>query len=538
MHKVIVIGLDGTSWDLITPWIHDGQLPNFRRLMESGTSGVLRTTIPCITCPALPCFYTGKNPGNIGLFAFNKPDGSFMTYRDINSRTVWEILGKNGRKCGVFNLRTTYPPQPTNGIIVAGTHNPTKQSHYIYPEELRPQVSDFHITMKELTQINLDLLKEKKEAVESLKRVTRNRFRTATGFLDREDFDFFLLWIEHCDSIQHWSWHRKDYILDFFKMLDGLIAEVLEKYSKDHNIFFLSDHGFGGYKTHEFYLNSWLRKEGYLRMQDRKLAIGLYYTAYNLASRLFGLGSLGMWLRVYSKILIKLLFRYLGKKGPRARGGEKRILASKRRFLFGVDWQKTKAYSDLNWCIRLNDQGLSETEREAVMEEIRTKLENLYDSEGNKVTKEVLRKEEIYTGAYLEQLPEIVILYNNHYSGRNTLTRKITKKIPHPSKVGSHQDAVEAVVMAVGPDIRRGGKVEGANIYDLTPTLLHLLGEAVPQDMDGRVIKDIFAEGAEAFSREVEYRPGEGFIDREAHVMDKEETKEMEKSLRALGYID
>ena len=151
---------------------------------------------------------------------------------------------------------------------------------------------------------------------------------------------------------------------------------------------------------------------------------------------------------------------------------------------------------------------------------------------------DILRREEIYRGAYLEQLPEIVILYNNHYSGRNTLTRKITKKIAHPSKVGSHQDAVEAVIMAVGPDIRKGGKVEGANIYDLTPTLLHLLGEAVPQDMDGRVLKDILEEGAEASSREVEYRPGEGFIDREAHVMDKEETKEMEKSLRALGYID
>jgi predicted AlkP superfamily phosphohydrolase/phosphomutase len=538
MHKVMAIGLDGTSWDLITPWMQSGHLPNFKRLMQAGTCGVLRTTIPCITCPALPSFYTGKNPGNIGLFAFNKPDGSFMTYRDINSRAIWEILSQNGKKCGVFNLRTTYPPQPTSGIILAGTHNPTKQTNYIYPEGLRPQVSDFHITMKDLTRINIDLLKSKREAVEGLMRITRNRFRIATDFLDKEDFDFFLLWIEHSDSIQHWSWHRQDYILDFFKMLDGLIAEIMEKYSRDHNIFFLSDHGFGGYKTREFFVNSWLRKEGYLRMQNRRLAISTYYGAYNLASRLFGLGSLGMWLRVYSKILVKLLFKYVGKKGPRATGHQRRILASKRRFLFGVDWQNSLAYSDLNWCIRLNEKGLTQSEKDRITGEIIDKLQNLYDSEGNKVVKEALRREKIYEGRYLAQLPEIIILYNKQYAGRNTLTRKITRRITHPSKVGSHQDAIEAIIMATGPDVRKEAKIQNANIYDLTPTFLHLMGEAVPDDMDGKVLKEFFDEGSEAYAREVRYGPGEGLIDREAHVMDKKERKEMEKSLRALGYID
>ena len=538
MHKVMAIGLDGTSWDLITPWIQAGHLPNFKRLMEAGSCGVLRTTIPCITCPALPSFYTGKNPGNIGLFAFNKPDGSFMTYRDVSSRTIWELLGQNGKKCGVFNLRTTYPPQPINGIILAGTHNPTKQRDYVYPEKLRPQVSDFHITMKDLTRINIDLLKSKREAVEALMRITRNRFRIATDFLDKQDFDFFLLWIEHSDSIQHWSWHRQDFILDFFKMLDELVGEVLEKYSKDHNIFFLSDHGFGGYKTREFFVNSWLRKEGYLRMQNRRLAIGVYYTAYNLASKLFGLGALGMWLRIYSKILVKLLFKYFGGKGPRATGQKKRILASKRRFLFGVDWQNSLAYSDLNWCIRLNEKGLSESERDGIIGEIIEKLQDLHDSEGNKVVKEALRREETYEGIYSEQLPEIIILYNEQYAGRNTLTRKITKRIAHPSKVGSHQDAIEAVIMAIGPDVRKRGKIQNANIYDLAPTFLHLMGEAVPDDMDGEVLKALFDENSEAYAREVSYSPGEGLVDREAHIMDKEERREMEKSLRALGYID
>ncbi|NLF14156.1 MAG: hypothetical protein GX597_20425, partial [Anaerolineaceae bacterium] len=42
--RVLVIGLDGVTFDLLGPWIEAGELPNLQRLMRQGASGRLQTT--------------------------------------------------------------------------------------------------------------------------------------------------------------------------------------------------------------------------------------------------------------------------------------------------------------------------------------------------------------------------------------------------------------------------------------------------------------------------------------------------------------
>lgn len=50
--KVIVIGLDGATFDLIKPWAAEGKLPTLRKLMAEGVHGTLTSTIPFATIPA------------------------------------------------------------------------------------------------------------------------------------------------------------------------------------------------------------------------------------------------------------------------------------------------------------------------------------------------------------------------------------------------------------------------------------------------------------------------------------------------------
>ena len=38
-NKVLVIGLDGATFDLLRPWMAEGHLPNLKRLMQAGASG-------------------------------------------------------------------------------------------------------------------------------------------------------------------------------------------------------------------------------------------------------------------------------------------------------------------------------------------------------------------------------------------------------------------------------------------------------------------------------------------------------------------
>ena len=68
--KVLVIGLDGATWDLLEPLLAKGMLPTFNKLMDKGMWGELESCIPPITMPAWACMITGKNPGKIGLIHF------------------------------------------------------------------------------------------------------------------------------------------------------------------------------------------------------------------------------------------------------------------------------------------------------------------------------------------------------------------------------------------------------------------------------------------------------------------------------------
>ena len=51
-NKVLVIGLDGATCDVLRPWMAEGRLPNLRRLMENGASGELESTFPPLTAAA------------------------------------------------------------------------------------------------------------------------------------------------------------------------------------------------------------------------------------------------------------------------------------------------------------------------------------------------------------------------------------------------------------------------------------------------------------------------------------------------------
>jgi hypothetical protein len=68
---------------------------------------------------------------------------------------------------------------------------------------------------------------------------------------------------------------------------------------------------------------------------------------------------------------------------------------------------------------------------------------------------------------------------------------------------------------------------------DVAPTVLYLMGEAVPDDMDGKVLEGLFPEGA-LTSRPPRMRKGTGVAEPEKS---KKLTPEEEEKLKAIPYI-
>ena len=101
--RVLVVGLDGATFDVMKPLVAEGQLPNLGRLMDQGSHGVLRSTHPPITPSAWTSFATGKNPGSHGLFDFQRVEPDTYAFVPVpanqhGQRTLWGILSDAGRR--------------------------------------------------------------------------------------------------------------------------------------------------------------------------------------------------------------------------------------------------------------------------------------------------------------------------------------------------------------------------------------------------------------------------------------------------------
>ncbi len=141
-HRILILGVDGATFDLIEPWAAAGYLPNFARLMARGVHGELESTLPPVTSPAWPCFMTGCNPGKHGVFDFIRPHGDgfdLVNSTSIRQPTIWQILSEAGLQVGVMNVPVTYPAQPVNGFMITGLLSPPAGRAHLLPG--RPALS-------------------------------------------------------------------------------------------------------------------------------------------------------------------------------------------------------------------------------------------------------------------------------------------------------------------------------------------------------------------------------------------------------------
>jgi predicted AlkP superfamily phosphohydrolase/phosphomutase len=127
--KLLVIGLDGATFDLLEPWAANGILPTFAQLLATGVSGRLRSVPNTDTAPAWATFATGLNPANHGLFHELGWSADRRTMRpmqgaDRQGKSFWHIASDAGRRVLVINVPFTYPVEPINGVMVAGVDAP------------------------------------------------------------------------------------------------------------------------------------------------------------------------------------------------------------------------------------------------------------------------------------------------------------------------------------------------------------------------------------------------------------------------------
>ena len=145
-NKLVVVGWDGATWDLLAPWLEAGELPNLANLMASGSYGSLRSTPLPLSPAAWSTIVTGQNPGKHGVFDWferkqNSYDVDYVHTGHIGAKTIWQYVNQAGKRMGVFSLPMIYPAAPIDGFMVSGMAAPSASATgFTYPENLLAEI--------------------------------------------------------------------------------------------------------------------------------------------------------------------------------------------------------------------------------------------------------------------------------------------------------------------------------------------------------------------------------------------------------------
>jgi predicted AlkP superfamily phosphohydrolase/phosphomutase len=499
--RVVVMGLDGGTLDLVRPWALEGHLPHLARIMEEGCAAVCETTFPPVTASAWSSFGTGCNPGKHGLVDFlTRREGRYafrpVSALDRRAPSLWRILSDAGRRVVVLNVPLTYPVEPVNGVLVSGLMTPGEGADFVHPrsmvEELHRVAGGYRIYAGAgaATGDPTDLIRRVHDT-------TERQFKVVRHLLGRDDWDFFMYVFQGSDQLQHATWHLMDpghpryveghparhAVRDFYAAADEKIGWVMERLGEEDLLLIMSDHGAGPLRRF-VHLNLWLMTWGLLRLKGDPVT--------RLKGLLFRAGLTP--LNLYNHLFLRLGLGRLKEKVRMGRGGRLRPF-----FLSfqDVDWPSTRAYAVGNvGQIYLNLKGrepqgalAGEMEARGVTEELRRKLLEMRDpATGRPLVGKVVTGEEIYRGPEAARLPDVLafpadfqsIAFGDYEFASN---RPLEDAL---GITGGHR--MEGLFLGW----RKGGglgKPAGAvSIMDLAPTILAYLGLAPPPWMDGRVL--------------------------------------------------
>ena len=230
--KAIVIGLDGAEWNLIQPWTDKGELPTFKKMMQSGVWGELESSLPPVTFPAWKCYSTGKNPGKLGVYwwvdvDFERRKFNIHDSTSFRSLEFWDLMGRKNIRVGIINMPSTFPPKRLNGFMIAG-FPASDGSKYTYPQKLKEELVrkfDYRINPRHHIHVY------KKEALDEIRVLVEKRFDVARAYLN--DVDFMHLTIFYLDDVQHFFWKNKELLLEFYQAIDTRISELWNLIGKE-----------------------------------------------------------------------------------------------------------------------------------------------------------------------------------------------------------------------------------------------------------------------------------------------------------------
>jgi predicted AlkP superfamily phosphohydrolase/phosphomutase len=470
MTRVLVVGLDGLDWELVSRWM--AELPTLSALAARGAHGPLESIVQPVTPPAWTSMVSGRNPGHFGFTDFTaRQPGTYARQRLVHSGmvrvdTIFELADRAGLRTIALSVPVSYPPRPRrHGVVLSCIMAPGPDKLVTQPAALRERLLELipGPLLFDAALTDRDVAGDRDALLAKITRLDDQRFDIATALAGGPDWDLLFMVCPGTDRVAHYFLHHgderhaayqadgryRDAVLDHYRHCDRRLGELLDAAGPDTVVLVASDHGVQRLDG-KLNLNDWLARTGYLELEAEPA-------------------------------------------GPR------RLEAAP------VDWAATRAWAHgFGGQIFLNRRGLypagwlDEQAAEATIERLTADLAELADDDGRPIEARVLRGDELFDGPFRALCPDLCL----RLDGLRLLTRNSVGNQRLVTASGADGDGdvashtLSGFLSLSGPGVPDAGRCEALGIYDVAPTILELLG-VDGQDMPG---VSLVSELAEAYT--------------------------------------
>lgn len=446
MEKVILIALDGLSWNMINELLTRERLKNIREIINTGVSAHLRAE-GFLSSPKIFCsIFTGKRVEKHGIRDF------YSKEEDLCTEQIWDILNKKKIKIGLYRPLSVWSAKKFDGFCIP---NPLLLEKSTFPHnldfisELDKKARSEKISLSflirffwKLVKFGFPILKLLKIVKRSVKLIFKKGLEQRMyllkeieliihtnlyyRLLKRYSLQFSVFFDYSFDTLGHIYWRNKgedskfaDIIPKTYKIVDKFIGKV-KNYAKKNNyhLMICSDHGFVKVeKEHQ-------KNYRAINVLNLLRETGFYYDIYGIY------------------MTESVVFRLRPNSSGSLKNFENALKSVKCK---DIDLFLIKSY-EKKLIVRIND----------------------VFGDNKDLSVELPNKKALKLSSIID--------FN-------------------PGHTGTHSED-NGVFIINGPFIKENLIIDEITPYDIAPTILALYGEEIPSDIDGRVLKEIFRDNS------------------------------------------
>lgn len=480
--RVVLLGVDGATWDIMRPMMARGELPAFALLAGEGASGPLTSLEPTLSNRVWTSASTGVVPDRHGITDF------YFDRRFIEVPTMWDLVHAHGGRVGLFEYLVTDPPFPFHGFVLPGwmAYNPTTT----HPPDLTTRLR-VAASLRHPTDVARYFLTRKRVDPRHAQRMMLEAKLVATGFLflhERYRPDLAACIFYGTDRLGHTAWRYfepeafeealpeggeafQGVLPAYYREADRQIGRIVSSLDDGHTLFVvMSDHGMGAMDS--------VRVAGHTR----------------------GLRAL-----------------------------QKLDLADR----WYVENPHGEMFLNCKLPSRVENATVLPEDHERVVEEAAARFAAVEVAATHEKVfhVELGDFEKVDLEITIPRPRSLTLDMPLRYDGATFPAEEIIQLV---ELSGTHR--IDGIAILRGPGVRRGSTLEGAMITDIAPTVLWALGLPVAEDLDGKVLASAFTEEWGRAHPQTHVSTF-GTVERPTDAP-KPPTEDLLEKLRGLGYIN